>query len=108
MASFIVKDSNNNVIPGTVTPEAGNTAARFVANSPLAHSKSFSVTLTTEIQDADGQPLAAEFQSSFQTVASPPLAVSSILPADGAVDIAVDSNILVTFNKAVNPSTVTV
>jgi hypothetical protein len=122
-STFQVKDVSGVIVPGTVTMSAPNLNAVFKPSSQLASSKTYSVTITTGVKDLAGNPLASVAKSFFTTGTqasggtspSPTgtsgdttqLKVVSIKPVDRATGVPITSTIVVTFSKAVLPSSVT-
>jgi hypothetical protein len=73
-ATFVLRDAGGNVLPATVTYEAGAFRARLRHSSPLAYSATYTATLTggpDGVRALDGQPLAADYVWSFATAAPP-------------------------------------
>jgi hypothetical protein len=122
-STFQVRDSAGNIVPGSMSMEPAGVPPKvitFKPTSPLASSRSYSVTITTGVKDLAGNPLASVAKSSFTTgaqapagtsppptgTATDPLKVVSIRPANGATGVPVSSSIIITFNKAVQLSSV--
>jgi hypothetical protein len=103
----------------------------FKPTSPLASSRSYSVTITTGVKDLAGNPLASVAKWSFTTgnqklagtfqpptgtagVFKPPVdtttdttfRVLSVKPVNGATGIPVTYPVTISFSKSVQPSTV--
>jgi hypothetical protein len=57
----------DNGVTGTVTYSAGSHSAIFVPSAPLAHSTTYTATLTTDIQDGVGLPMTADYTWSITT-----------------------------------------
>jgi len=94
------------VVPGVVS-YAGTTAT-YNPTGDLALSTTYTATLTTAVKDVAGNALAVTKTWSFITVAdTAPPSVTATVPADGATGAALNANITATFNKAVDPLTVT-
>ncbi len=75
----------------------------FTPSEPFARGSSYEVTVADTARSASGKLLAAPVQFRFETVGF--LAVTSTQPADGSVEVAVDSPITVVFNRPVVPLT---
>ncbi len=106
-STFTVKQGTTS-LPGTVT-YAGSTAT-FVPSSNLAAGTAYTATITTGAKDSIGHPLAASYVWSFTTGAvkdTTPPRVSFTSPASGSTGVPVNTQILATFTKAMDPSTVT-
>ncbi len=81
--TLIVKDSNNNVISGTITDEPvvvssngcfSGTSVIFKPASNLAFLTEYSVTITTGVRDVHGHPLNADYTWTFVTAGESGLA----------------------------------
>ncbi len=96
------------VIPGTVTP-VGATAT-FNPTSALAASTVYTATITTGVADLAGNALAVAYVWTFTTGATGdtirPTVISTI-PANAAIDIAVNANVSAIFSEAMDPLTIT-
>lgn len=75
-ASFVLLDSNNNSIPGTVT-YSGNTA-RFDPTNFLSSASTYTARITRAARDNAGYPLASDVVWTFSTGAPQWLATSTI------------------------------
>jgi ketosteroid isomerase-like protein len=95
--------------PG-VTPVVGNvtytgTTATFTPSTVLATGTLFTATITTGAKDPGGAALAANFAWTF-TTAVPPTVVSTI-PTNGAIAVAVNTQISAIFSRAMDPASIT-
>jgi methionine-rich copper-binding protein CopC len=103
----------------TVTPAGGGpaVAAAVTCNSPcttatldpaadLASSTSYTITVTSEVKDVAGNSLAAHSTSTFTTADVIPPTVGSRTPSDGETNVAVNTNITVTFNEPMDVATI--
>ena len=105
-STFLVKNGNSPVF-GSVVYYSGNKTAVFRPTSPLSYGTLYNVTITTGVKDLNGTRLASNYTWKFTTVTvSPPVVVSTI-PTNSATGIAISSSIKATFNKDMNPSTIT-
>ncbi|MGQ9698946.1 MAG: Ig-like domain-containing protein, partial [Armatimonadota bacterium] len=88
-STFVVKDSSNKVVPGTVTYDAAHFTAKFTPSAPLAEGVSYTAVVTTGAKDAGGTPLQADYSWSFTTAkAQPPTpVVKGDVSGDGKVNI---------------------
>ncbi len=79
--TFILKDSNNNAVPGTVSLSSDSKTATFTlfSSKPLSYSTTYTATITTGVKDLSGYPLAVNggpnYKWSFTTAPPPPPAV---------------------------------
>jgi hypothetical protein len=84
------------------------TTATFAPASNLAPSTLYTATITTGVKDIAGNALANNYVWSFTTAAIvTPLTVSSPVPANAAIDVALNQKIAATFSKTMNASTIT-
>ncbi|MBK8397054.1 MAG: Ig-like domain-containing protein [Leptospiraceae bacterium] len=113
IASATINSTNITLMQG-VTPitgtvyAVGSNGAVFQPSSSLAYNTAYTLTISTGIQDTATTPnsLATPVTVTFTTIAdSLPFEVASVSPSNTATNIAINSGILVTFNKAVNPAT---
>jgi hypothetical protein len=108
-ANFRLAQGTTNVA-GTVTLNGAGTTATFTPSAPLASSTTYTATVTTGVQDLAGNAMAANRTWSFTTSAAAdttPPSVSSVTPADGANNIAVNASLTANFSEAVDPNAVT-
>lgn len=95
-------------VDGAVT--YAGTVAVFNPTSNLSSSLPYVATVSTGAKDVAGNALAAAKTWSFTTGTTTDAAaptVSSTVPADTAVGVAVNANITATFNEAMDASTIT-
>jgi len=102
-------------IPAAFNYNAASRIATLTPSSSLAFSTSYTLTVSTAVQDVAGNALAATFSSTFTTDAGDVTAptVTGVTPATGASGVAATSNVVVTFSEpmiagTVNTSTYTV
>ena len=95
------------VVFATVTYNAATNAAVITPTSPLANGTAYTVRVTTGVRDVAGNPLAAQFTSTFTTVAdtTSPTVVATT-PVNNATSVPVSSTVTVTFSEDMNPSTI--
>lgn len=106
-SSTIYLKQGATTITGT-TSAAGSNGAVFVPSSPLSYNTSYTLTVTTGVTDTSGPPiaLAANVTSTFttQTDTTAPV-VSFVSPGSGVNNISINSNIIISFSKAMAPLT---
>ncbi|MGH3846549.1 MAG: Ig-like domain-containing protein [Pseudonocardiaceae bacterium] len=108
-SSAIQVSAGGVAVGGTVSLSSDRTVLTFTPSSPLAVSTSYAVTVSG-FTDVAGNPVSP-FSSSFTTGASGVadtvlLGVQSVNPLNGATGAPVNTAIALTFNKAVDPTTV--
>ena len=103
----VAKTIGGATVAGTVNV-IGNTAT-FTPLANLDPTTQYTATITTGVQDAAGNALAANFTWAFLTAASDttPPTVFTTLPVGGATGVDVSAPILVTFTKLMNNATLT-
>ena len=82
----------------------------FTADNSLAYSTSYTATISTAVTDRAGNHLASAYSWSFTTEGDPattPPTIISTVPTDGAIGYAADLPVTATFNKAIDPATLT-
>ncbi len=105
--TFALKHGSTST-PGAVT-YAGVTAT-FVPSSNLVAGTVYTAAITTGATDSMGHPLGANFAWSFttgQVIDTTPPRVSFTSPASAATGTPVNTQILATFSKAMDPATLT-
>jgi hypothetical protein len=101
-SSFTVVDADGRAVAGSVS--LTDLEARFEPAQPWA-SGSYTAQIGTAARDRLGNALACARSWSFSVDATGPGIVSTS-PAAGAVDVALDSSIVVRFSEAVDPASV--
>ena len=101
--------TNNSVLNGTIQVDPGGLKAAFVPSQLLAVSRTYSVTLTTAIQDTSGNNLAAGQMFQFTTGFNPITTAIHLVgtsPGSNAAAIPVDAVINLQFSHPLNVTTV--
>jgi hypothetical protein len=93
------------VTAGTLNFENGNTRVRFDPTSNLSNSTQYQVICKAAIADTIGTTLGSDSSAFFTTILQ--FNVTSRNPAPDAIDVPIGGSIVVDFNKAINPATVT-
>jgi hypothetical protein len=110
-SSFTVTGPGATPIAGTVSYTASSRAAVFIPASPsLPAGTALTATITTAAMDLSGNALLSNFVWTFTTAAAPdvtPPTVALSVPAAGATNTALNSQIAVTFSEDMDPSTIT-
>lgn len=92
---------------GTVTYDAVNRQATFTPAAPLAYSSVHTATLTAGVEDLSDNalvPYVWTFTTGPADVTAP--TVTGRVPGAGATDVALDSNVVITFSEGLKPATV--
>lgn len=85
----------------TVAVSGGRTVITVDPSNDLANSKTYYVAVSG-LEDDDNQAVTGTLSATFTTVApKEPPEIESFSPADGAEDVAVDANIVITFSEVV-------
>jgi hypothetical protein len=95
-------------VPGSV--RSSGTTAAFYPTSNLVASTVYTATLTTGVKDLAGNALAITKTWSFTTGTTADITVptvSSVIPANAAVGIALNASVAATFSEAMDPLTIT-
>jgi methionine-rich copper-binding protein CopC len=107
-ATFIVRPTAGGPnVGGTVTYTAGTNTATFTPSSPLAGGTAYTATITTGAKDVAGNGLAANKTWTFGTLDATPPTVTSVVPANGATNVAPNATVQVTFSEPMDASTIT-
>lgn len=105
--TFYLREGDNNV-PGTVS--SNELVVSFTPAEELKPMTQYTATLTTAIESLKELPLENDYSWSFTTGGEPdtrgPVVVST-MPYDYESDVGHDTEITVTFDEAVDPSTLT-
>jgi hypothetical protein len=108
-STITLQDGSGAGVAATVSYNAGSFAAVLTPNSPLATLSTYTVGVSTGVKDEAGNALAVAFSSVFTTQPpdlTPPT-VSAVSPVNGATGVGVSTVVTVTFDKAMNVSTIT-
>ena len=102
-SSFTVTGQGGAAVAGAVT-YSGLTAT-FTPAAPLAFGSIYTATITTGATDMGGTSLLANYVWSF-TTNTPPPAVISTIPANGATAVSIGQVLSATFSEAMAPATI--
>jgi hypothetical protein len=107
-STFTLKTTvGSNPVAGTVAYNQATNTATFTPSAPLANNTEYTATITTGAKDLAGNPLAANKVFGFKTIQDTTApTVNSTTPTNGATNIAVGSDITVTFSEAMDPTTI--
>jgi hypothetical protein len=78
-------------------------------SGPLSNATNYTLTVTTGVKDVAGNALAAQFTSSFTTVAladTTAPTITSRSPTPNATDVAITTTVVVTFSEPMNQATI--
>jgi len=96
-------------VMGDVVYNAYSKTATFIPDSPLSEIVQYRATLTTDIEDIVGNPLASEDQWFFTTGSLPDSTaptVDSTNPSNGGTGALLYGNTTATFDESMDPSTI--
>ena len=99
--------SGGSALPATVTYNSSNNTATLDPTANLAEGTSYTATITTGARDSFGNPIAAAKTWTFTTVDTTPPTVSSVVPANAALNVATNTTVRVTFSEPMDPATIT-
>ncbi len=106
-STFTLKQGTTTVA-GTVS--CSGATATFAPSVALSASTVYTANITTGATDASGNALAASYTWNFTTTSQAdvtPPTVLTVVPANGATSIALNSQITATFSEAMTSSTIT-
>jgi hypothetical protein len=109
-STFILTGPGNTPVTDLVTySSVGNTATFIPSNNLLANTL-YTATITTGVQDLNGNAMAANYVWTFTTgtagsTTSPEIILT--IPSNGATGVPLNQAISATFNEAMNPLTIT-
>lgn len=95
-------------VSGTVTYSAADSIATFTPTGPLAINTLFAATLTTDVKDLAGNPMAANFVWSFTTGSTADAIAPTVVSTNAtnlATNVAINHKVSATFSEAMDPNT---
>ncbi|MBP8864303.1 MAG: Ig-like domain-containing protein, partial [Anaerolineae bacterium] len=106
-ASTFSLTGSDGAVAGTVTYDAATKQATFTPATALAPNSAYTAALTAGVKDLSDNALIPHSWT-FTTGAedTTPPAVTARTPVAGAVDVALNANIVVTFSESLKPATV--
>jgi|GEM_PF-508524 len=97
-----------NNLPGNIQVNANCTIATFTPSALLTASKTYNFTISAAVKDLAGNLMGNDFSYNFTTTSAtdtvPPL-IANMYPASGAVNIATNTAISISFNEAMDAAT---
>jgi hypothetical protein len=107
--SYKLTNPGGTQITATIGYDATTMAATLTPTSALALGTTYTVTVSTAVTALDGTHPAAAISWTFTTAASAPTAptVTSLDPAASSTGVALDTSVAATYDRALDPSTVT-
>jgi hypothetical protein len=103
-ATFTLAGPGGVAVAGAVSYTASGYISAFTPAANLAYNTLYTATITTRATDSAGTPLAANYAWSFTTITPPP-AVASTIPGNGATGVLPNQVLSATFNEAMNCAT---
>lgn len=108
--TFTVTGPGDTAVEGDVTYSAANMTATFVPASDLEFDTIYTATVTTDAENATGEPLASAHTWTFTTVADEEVPVfieaTDTNPIDENTGVCTNKTISATFGDALEPSTI--
>ena len=101
--------STSAVIAATVAYNPATDVATLTPTGPLSNSTNYTLTVTTGVKDIAGNAMTSPFTSSFTVVPPPDTTKPTIIsrsPADGAIDVATNTVVTVTFSEPMDTTTI--
>jgi hypothetical protein len=92
-------------VTGQISLDALTNTATFTPDAMLGNDLTYTATITTGAKDANGTPLAANHVWSFST-GSTALMITSTTPLNNATYVSIAEQPRATFNKAMDPATI--
>jgi hypothetical protein len=103
-ATFTLAGPGGVAVAGAVSYTASGYISAFTPAANLAYNTLYTATITTRATDSAGTPLAANYAWSFTTITPPP-AVASTIPGNGATGVLPNQVLSAIFNEAMNCAT---
>ena len=91
-------------VPCSVSLSADGTTVTLKPSAPLLSFTLYTVTVTTGVTDLIGRTLQQTFTSTFTTIDTIPPVVQKVDPVNGAIEVALDGVVRVTFSEPVDPA----
>ena len=108
--TFSVADTvTGQTVPGAIQVDASGMTGSFIPQAPLAVGRTFSVTLTSAIQDAAGNGLTGSPSFRFTTSYAPDLTapqITGLSPQNGTTGIPLNVVIVAAFSKPLDATSV--
>lgn len=104
--TFLLTGSGRGAIAGAVAYDENTTTASFTPGADLAGSTNYTATLTTDVKSAGGTALIAEHDFFFSTMDISGPVVTLVSPAQGAVNVALDTLVSAEFNEELDQGSV--
>jgi hypothetical protein len=102
-ATFTVSGPGGATVAGAVT-YSGDTAT-FTPSAALAYSTLYTASITNGAANPGGTHLLNNYVWTFTTI-TPPTAVISTIPVNGATNVPISQMLSATFNEAMNPASI--
>jgi hypothetical protein len=106
-ATFLLEGPGGEV-DGAVGYDSSSHTASLIPSATLLPLSPYTATLTTGIEDVTGNPLAANYVWTFSTgpLDTTPPSIVARYPQPGAVDVLLNTYIVITFSEELDPATV--
>lgn len=105
-ASFYLQKLGGSVVSTSTIKSLDKKTATLTHAAPLTEGATYLVTLTTAVKAENGLSLPTTETWMFEAVANAPN-VTTAVPADGSTGVPLDQTITATFDRDVDPTTVT-
>ncbi len=107
-SSFRLERPDGSAVTAAVTYDAATNSAVLTPSASLSLSTAYTARVAGTVRAADGAPLDAATSWSFTTATSAPPApaVTSLSPASAATGVPVGATVRATFDRALDPSTI--
>ena len=108
-STFTLACPTGTPVAGTVAYVAASRVATFSPTANLPINTTCTATITTAAKDTTGRALATAFVWTFTTAATADATrprVTLTVPADGALGVATNTQIIATFNEGMDPATI--
>ena len=98
-------------VAGSVSYDVATKTATLTPDSELTHDTTYTVTITTDVENLNGISLQSDFIWSFTTGSPPDVtapAVNSTDPSNSAISIPINTTVSAIFSEDIDPSTIDV
>ncbi|MBI5510296.1 MAG: Ig-like domain-containing protein [Deltaproteobacteria bacterium] len=104
--SVSLLDASASAVPATRSCSGSPSQVVLTPEAPLVPGVDYTLRLTTDIQDAKGNALAAPVVTTFTTDGTAPVVIAA-LPVSGSPDVSAVTLVTITFSEPLEPSSVT-
>ena len=103
-ATNIYINKGNQKITSSMTLGSDRKSVVIKPETSLEGETLYNIVITTGVRDLVGRPLPQTYRSSFTTLDNTVPDMATVVPADGAIEIAANSTINISFTESIDPN----